>query len=79
MRFERMHSRDIPTVRRIPDERIEVRTYVVGEGTITCLVCGFTSHNPNDVKHRYCGSCHVYHANPAAFGRPLLDRLVQAE
>lgn len=29
--------------------------------SITCLKCGRTSHNLNDVKHRYCGHCHVFH------------------
>lgn len=24
---------------------------------ITCLRCNITSHNPNDVKYRYCGKC----------------------
>jgi transposase len=26
--------------------------------TITCPVCGKTSHNPNDVREGYCGYCH---------------------
>ncbi len=29
--------------------------------SITCLRCRLTSHNPNDVEHRYCASCHVFH------------------
>ena len=24
----------------------------------TCPRCGATSHNPNDVRERYCGRCH---------------------
>jgi hypothetical protein len=28
---------------------------------ITCLVCGMTSWNPNDVKYKYCGNCHQFH------------------
>jgi len=27
---------------------------------ITCLRCGRTSYNGNDIKHRYCGNCNVY-------------------
>jgi hypothetical protein len=23
--------------------------------------CGLESSNPNDVDHRYCGRCHVFH------------------
>lgn len=26
--------------------------------SITCPVCGATSHNPNDVREGYCGRCH---------------------
>lgn len=33
---------------------------IVGQ-TITCGHCGMTSHNPNDVLHRYCGYCHIFH------------------
>jgi hypothetical protein len=25
----------------------------------TCLRCGRTSYNENDVQHRYCGHCHA--------------------
>lgn len=32
----------------------------IGE-TITCRVCGMTSHNPNDIQQRYCASCHQFH------------------
>jgi hypothetical protein len=28
---------------------------------IRCLVCKRRSYNPNDIEHRYCGSCHQYH------------------
>lgn len=28
---------------------------------ITCLLCGRTSHNPIDVRERYCGNCHRFH------------------
>lgn len=37
---------------------------VRGPGGLTgirCLVCGRTSWNPNDVRARYCGSCHAFH------------------
>lgn len=29
--------------------------------SITCPRCGMTSHNPNDIRERYCGACHQYH------------------
>jgi hypothetical protein len=28
---------------------------------IRCLRCGTTSHNPEDVRHLYCGNCHQFH------------------
>lgn len=28
---------------------------------IVCPKCGMVSHNPNDVRERYCGACHVFH------------------
>jgi hypothetical protein len=28
--------------------------------SITCLRCGKTSYNHNDVRERYCGSCHTW-------------------
>lgn len=34
--------------------------------SITCLKCQRTSHNPNDVRFRYCGWCHVFHEDPDA-------------
>jgi hypothetical protein len=43
---------------------LEARTpYVISsDGTaITCPRCGRTSHNPNDVRERYCGFCHAFH------------------
>lgn len=45
--------------------------------SITCPQCGMTSHNPNDVRERYCGNCHQYHdtmtgatARPGTSARP---------
>lgn len=29
--------------------------------SITCPLCGWTSYNPNDIAHRYCGHCHIFH------------------
>ena len=28
---------------------------------ITCRSCSMTSHHPEDVAHRCCGNCHVFH------------------
>lgn len=39
--------------------------YVLGEDAggpfIHCLECQTRSHNPNDILHRYCGYCHLFH------------------
>lgn len=31
--------------------------------TITCLCCGMTSHNVNDITNRWCGYCETYHTD----------------
>ena len=36
--------------------------------TITCLTCMMTSHHPDDVRHRYCGRCQVFHPFSAGEG-----------
>jgi len=46
----------------IPDNYGYVITYTAGEPTsITCCQCGLQSYNSNDVKHVYCGHCHLFH------------------
>lgn len=40
--------------------RINDEPKAIDGKTITCLVCGMTSYNPNDVKHKYCGNCHKF-------------------
>ncbi len=40
---------------------------IVENGTaIQCLICGLTSHNPNDVREHYCGNCHIFHDEPTS-------------
>jgi len=34
--------------------------YSIKNDSITHYKCGKTSHNPNDVKNRYCGHCHIF-------------------
>ena len=47
------------------------RYEIVEEGqAIKCLTCGMTSWHPEDVRHRYCGNCHVFHE-----GEDLKERL----
>lgn len=29
--------------------------------SIICMTCGKESHNPNDVREKYCGYCHKFH------------------
>jgi hypothetical protein len=31
--------------------------------SITCPVCHLTSYSAGDIEHRYCGNCHMYHAD----------------
>jgi hypothetical protein len=31
-----------------------------GRNAFACPFCGAVSHNPNDLRERYCGRCHVF-------------------
>ena len=42
-----------------------MRTYILASNRITCLRCGVTSYNRNDIEHLYCGHCHAYHEENA--------------
>jgi hypothetical protein len=48
-------------MRCVAEVLAEHPSYRVADGAITCLICGATSPNPNDVRLRYCGSCNVFH------------------
>jgi len=43
----------------------------------TCPCCGKVSHNPNDLKHGYCGLCHWWTADPV-LGPPHLEASCEA-
>lgn len=63
---------DLQLVYRRANVRVESGIddgYLVREGpgrktSITCLVCGFTSANRNDVDERYCARCRRFHEAP---------------
>lgn len=40
-----------------------IKTYRINgeDESITCLRCGLTSHNRNDVRARYCDNCKEFH------------------
>lgn len=38
----------------------------------TCPACARTSHNPNDVKAKYCGFCHTFEADHATLFEEML-------
>lgn len=40
----------------------EGKKYEISENkdAIQCLHCGMISYNPNDIKEKYCGNCHVF-------------------
>ncbi len=50
----------------IEPKEIKKRTYqwvkqnnkIIG---IRCLVCGLTSYGEDDIKHKYCSRCHIFH------------------
>ena len=50
-----------------------MKTYVITEivnnhdrteRSIKCLKCGMTSWSKDDVKHKYCGKCGIFHEIP---------------
>jgi hypothetical protein len=50
-----------------------IPTYVIGGygRNITCLDCGLTSWNQNDVRERYCPVCREFHGRPIRHERLL--------
>jgi hypothetical protein len=41
-----------------PPPGLPYKYFGMAEPSITCPVCGMTSHNPNDAREGYCGNCH---------------------
>lgn len=43
-----------------------MNTYTITKDklSITCHVCGNTSHNLNDIAHTYCATCQAMHRDP---------------
>jgi hypothetical protein len=44
--------------------RINNAPGAVGGRSITCLVCGRTSYNPNDVEMLWCANCNKFLRDP---------------
>jgi len=43
--------------------------------SIVCPRCQRRSHNPKDIKERYCGHCHDWHPSEyTVFNRPIVER-----
>jgi hypothetical protein len=60
----------------------EISADTYGNPWIRCLRCGLGSYNPNDIQHKYCGYCHIFHedfAEAAAIVNTseLLDRALE--
>lgn len=62
--------RDIFTFRKAADAPTGDSVRSMGI-TITCPMCGMTSHNPDDVLNGYCGNCHAYTTPRRQYERPL--------
>lgn len=43
-----------------PDLLFTIKVDAVGQESIKCHKCNMTSYNPNDVKNKYCGNCHIF-------------------
>lgn len=47
-------------------------TISVDGRAITCHRCGMTSHHPQDVQHRFCGNCKLFHEGAPAANTDLV-------
>jgi predicted RNA-binding Zn-ribbon protein involved in translation (DUF1610 family) len=47
-------------VRAVDPETADRLAEATKPKTFTCPKCGAVSHNPNDVKEKYCGACHEF-------------------
>lgn len=59
--------------------RAAAYTIAADGSAITCHRCGLTSHNPNDVEHRYCDHCKVFHDSTIPPGPDLLAIYTQIQ
>jgi hypothetical protein len=46
----------------------DILTRDSGEPAIRCHRCTLISHNPNDLRERYCGNCRVFHGASVEYG-----------
>jgi hypothetical protein len=64
----------------VPPNPQSIKYVILDDGAaIKCTTCGMTSHNPNDVRFRYCGNCHTFHDTPihtAVFEDDMASRLL---
>jgi len=51
----------LATARRRLADGLPTYEVPADDSWFTCQLCGSTSHNPNDVAHRYCVRCAVFH------------------
>ena len=47
-----------------PPPGLPYKYFGMAEPSITCPVCGMTSHNPNDVREGFCGNCQDWTGAP---------------
>ncbi len=57
-----------------PEILMEKTYQLSGDDSITCLLCGTSSQNPNDVLYRYCARCHRFHDDPPWMARQIVKR-----
>lgn len=59
--FEGVRTNNPERLTRLEASSGYVILEVYGVQTITCIECGLTSANVNDVEQRYCGRCCKFH------------------
>lgn len=62
------------TVKPKPEPRYEIVSGGIG---IKCLVCSMTSFHPEDIEHKYCGNCHIFHDPYARIPKAVLEKYNQ--
>lgn len=78
-------SADGPSEAEIERSQRRIGALLDATPSFTCPRCGAVSYNPNDIRERYCGRCHVFVDDPApvfvcaACGAVQRDRAIICE
>jgi len=46
---------------KTPEKNYKIKFSDGKPSSIVCGTCEMESYNPNDIKNKYCGNCHIFH------------------